>query len=126
MPLKSKKTPRTSNDGLAPSAKKHWVIEISWLTQESFGLKPDLIPLRRLFSIINSKIASKTSFFKHFGTYRQQLYRAIVIDNLVIVFTMYWNNVSFFQSSVKVPNFKQLQNIMRNGFMIDGQLSIDQ
>ena len=29
---------------------------------------------------------------------------------------------SFFQLFVKVPNFKQLRNIMRSDFMIDGQL----
>ena len=56
---------KTSNDRLALNALKIlWVIEISWLTQESFGLSPDWILLRRLLSIINSKIASKTSFSK--------------------------------------------------------------
>ena len=43
-----------------------WVIEISWLTQKSFGLKPEWVLLRRLFSIRISKIASKTSFSRTF------------------------------------------------------------
>ena len=42
-----------------------WVIEISWLIQRSSGLKPDWVLSRRLFSIINPKIASKTSFLKY-------------------------------------------------------------
>ena len=41
-----------------------WVIEISWLLQESFCLKPNSVLLRRLFSIVNSKLALKTSFKK--------------------------------------------------------------
>ena len=65
----SKKTPRTSNEGLSTNAVKIlWVIEISWLTQESFGLKPDWVLLRRMLSITNSKIANE--FFKNFGAHR--------------------------------------------------------
>ena len=33
--------------------------------------------------------------------------------------------VPFFQSSGKVPNSKQLRNIMRNGVMVDEQLSLN-
>ena len=38
---KSKKTPQTSNDGFTSNALKTlWVIQINWLTQALFGLKP--------------------------------------------------------------------------------------
>ena len=47
----------------------------------------------------------------------------MVIDKLFVVF-MNWNNVSL-QFSGEILKFKQLQNIMRNGFMIDGKLSFN-
>ena len=63
---KSKKTPWTSNDGLASNALKVlWVIEISWLINTRiFWFKAWLRTTYEVFSIINSKIASKTSFSK--------------------------------------------------------------
>ena len=62
---KSKKAPQPSNGGFSSDALKTlWAIEINWLTQESLGLKTDHVQLRRLFSIINSKIGSNTIFSK--------------------------------------------------------------
>ena len=129
---KFKKTPRTSNDGLpgcflsrtsndglpSNALKILWVIEISWWTQESFGLKPDWVLLSRLFSIINSKMASKTSFPKSLeemgskdtGRYLSTIY--------LLTFLCTGTTLSFFKSSGKVPNLKQLLNIMRSGFIM--------
>ena len=87
---KSKKTSRTSNGRLASDALKIlWVIERSWSTQESFGLKLDWVLLSRLFFIMNSKIASKTSFSKIASktsfseTLEHIRYKAIVTENFV-------------------------------------------
>ena len=67
---------RTSYEELAWDAPKmEWVIEISWLPQELFGLKPEWVLLKRLFSIIKWKIVSNTSFFKNFGTDIEQRYK---------------------------------------------------
>ena len=64
-------TPQTSNEEFSSNALKILrVIEKSWLTQESFGLKPNWVLLRSLFSIINPELGSKTSFSKNFGIYR--------------------------------------------------------
>ena len=51
-------------------------------------------------------------------------------NNLFIIFLMYWNKVTLFPivkivKFGKVPNSKQLCNIMRSGFMTDEYLSFN-
>ena len=66
----SRKTPLTSN----PSSKDlhiSWVIDKSWLIQESPGLKPDWFEEMKLFSIRNLDISlniSLSSIFPQIGS----------------------------------------------------------
>ena len=112
---KSRKTPQTFNDGLASNALKIlWVIEITyWLTQESFGLKPDWGLLRGLFSIIDSK----TSFSKintYIKAYMQAYIRTYIVriqgDNYWPIVLLYFlctgTMLPFLQSFGKLPSFK--------------------
>ena len=100
-----------------------WVIEISWLTQKSFGLKPDWVLFRRLFSIRISKMASKTSFSKTFEYTGGNDIGRWLLTICLLSFLCTEKTLPFFQSPAKVQNFKKLWNIMRSGFVIDGQLS---
>ena len=63
---KPRKMPQTSNEGFSSNALKIlWVYEIISLIQKWFGLKPDWVLRRRLFSIINSKLALNTIFWTY-------------------------------------------------------------
>ena len=92
---KSNKIQWLCNEGLVSNVLKKIlsVIEISWLTQESFGLKPDWVLFRVVF-YQKFKNSIKNELFKNFRAYRSQGCKAIVIDVLFINFLVYWNNVT--------------------------------
>ena len=111
----------TSNKELASNALKIlWPIQTSWLTQESFGLKPEWVLLRSLLFIISSNTAPKISFsrpLQHTVAGRQ--------GSSYWQFVYYWNNVTLFPAIRRSSKFKQLRNIIRSGFMIEGKLSFN-
>ena len=62
---RSRKTPQTYDEGLALKALKILcVMAISWCVQESLGLNPELLLLKRSFLLSNSETLSKISFSK--------------------------------------------------------------
>ena len=63
MPQTSNEGPRTTNEWLASKVHKILrVIDIIWLMQESRGLNPDWLLLKRLTCSTKLKSSSKTDF----------------------------------------------------------------
>ena len=87
----SRKTPQTSylssSDACIP-----WVIDKSWLIQESPGLKPDWFVEIRWFVMKKLNI----SLYKRRSNIFPQIGRSEIGSDIVCHFFMNWNNIYFF------------------------------